>query len=106
MEGAWKAVLALVALDLASIAKSCSHNDHVHIALQFCGRGLRPRVAFLSSRSPPASAPGQVITGPAKWFEQHIDFLSVQATMFGDATTFKGRMATHISFYANNKKSG
>ena len=45
-----------------------------------------------------------VVTGPARWFELHVDFLSVQATLIGEATTFRGRMGTHFTYYANNKK--
>ena len=46
-----------------------------------------------------------MLVGPSRWFEQHVDFLSVQSTLCaGGATTFRQRMATHIEFFANNKK--
>ena len=42
--------------------------------------------------------------GPAPAPPQHIDFLSVQSTLIGGQSTFRSRMMTHFTYYANNKK--
>jgi hypothetical protein len=45
-----------------------------------------------------------LIKGPARWMEEHIDFMSVQSTMYGSkGMLWWKRMKTHIEFYANNR---
>ena len=50
-----------------------------------------------------------VLTGPARWFEEHVDFLSVQGTLLtagadgkGGASWYK-RMQAHLTFYGNSR---
>ena len=43
-----------------------------------------------------------VLIGPARWFEDHVDFLSVQSTLLGaDKVSRWTRLKTHIIFYGN-----
>ena len=47
-----------------------------------------------------------VITGPSRWFEEHIDFLSVQGTLLkagGGRTSWWERMQVHMQFYGNSR---
>lgn len=40
------------------------------------------------------------IVGPAVWFEEQMDYLSVQATMFvGMGTNWSDRIRAHMQFY-------
>lgn len=40
-----------------------------------------------------------------KFFEDHLDFVSVQATMFQSSTTWRQRMRRHLQFYAYSDNS-
>ena len=46
-----------------------------------------------------------VFIGPPRWFEQHCDFLSVQATLLADgrAPRWGDRMLAHIKHYGNSR---
>ena len=50
-----------------------------------------------------------VVTSPAVWFEDHLDFLSVQSTLLHEAggagRTWWRRMRTHITFYGNSRSA-
>ena len=50
-----------------------------------------------------------VITGPARWFEEHIDFLSVQGTLLqqgGKGTSWLDRMVRDAPWLHNPPQSG
>ena len=54
-----------------------------------------------------------VLTGPARWFEEHVDFLSVQGTLLAGrigpdgraigGATWGDRMRAHLTFYGNSR---
>ena len=46
-----------------------------------------------------------LLVSPGRWWEQHLDALSVQGTLLQQgATTFRQRMGTHLTFFASNRK--
>ena len=47
-----------------------------------------------------------IITGPGRWFEEHVDFLSVQGTLLkagGAPSTWGQRMYAHLKYYGNSR---
>ena len=73
-----------------------------------CPGGFARHGTALDNEVRPLRRSVQVITGPERWFEQQLDFMSVQSTMYASslvgASTFRRRMSNHIQFYAYNKK--
>ena len=66
------------------------------MALSAAARRLRGKPCRRAGHNLPPPVP--------RAHSEHVDFLSVQATMIGEATSFRQRMTNHIMFYANNKK--
>ena len=79
--------------------------DHRARTLVRAGARLAVRGRVLSASRRAACSSGRLLdAGPLCHRFQHVDFLSVQATLFGmSRTSFTERIGVYINFYSNNR---